>query len=253
MKILSTKYDSSVENSKPKQYSLAKLLEATKNKTEIYDSSLSAMYADLGTLTIPGVANSIPWLTYLNTIIIVIVLVKVFKCPNPFPFVYSANLQNAKAVPTPTMGTPILQQVDTYLDSIVTICLILLLIIAIAYVYKRPRKVIQTSTILRITLFSENEEIGLQLGKTLYNIDRASRLVSENMDEKPIFTLGKKLNINWQGYVLRTEEGDFELPNCIRVMPWQQHSLRTIIPSLVMIQVTAITAPEDALSWQIFY
>jgi hypothetical protein len=73
------------------------------------------------------------------------------------------------------------------------------------------------------------------------------------MDEKPILTLGKKLNINWQGYVLRTEEGDFELPNCIRVMPWQQHSLRTIIPSLIMIQVTAITASEDALSWQIFY
>jgi hypothetical protein len=32
MEILSTKYDSSVENSKPKQYSLAKLLEATKPK-----------------------------------------------------------------------------------------------------------------------------------------------------------------------------------------------------------------------------
>jgi hypothetical protein len=246
MKILSTKYDSSVENSRPKQYSLAKLLEATKNKTEIYDSSLSAMYADLGTLTIPGIANSIPWLTYLNTIIIVIVLAKVFKCPNPFPFVYSANLQNAKAVLTPTM-------VDTYLDFIVTICLILLLIIAITYVCKRPRKIIQTSTTLRITLFSENEEIGLQLGRTVYSIDTASKLISENMDEKPILTLGKKLNINWQGYVLRTEEGDFELPNCIRVMPWQQHSLRTIIPSLIMIQVTAITASEDALSWQIFY
>jgi hypothetical protein len=73
------------------------------------------------------------------------------------------------------------------------------------------------------------------------------------MDEKPILTLGKKLNINWQGYVLRTEEGDFKLPNCIRVMPWQQHLLRTIIPSLIMIQVTAITASEDAISWQIFY
>jgi hypothetical protein len=33
LKILSTKYDSSVENSRPKQYSLNKLLEATKNKT----------------------------------------------------------------------------------------------------------------------------------------------------------------------------------------------------------------------------
>jgi hypothetical protein len=151
------------------------------------------------------------------------------------------------------MGTPTLQQVDTYLDSIVTICLILLLIIAITYVYKRPRKVIQTSTTLRITLFSENEEIGLQLGKSLYKIDRASKLISENMDEKPILTLGKKLNINWQGYVLRTEEGDFELPNCIQVMPWQQHSLRTIIPTVIMIQVTALTASEDTLSWQIFY
>jgi hypothetical protein len=151
------------------------------------------------------------------------------------------------------MGTPTLQQVDTYLDSIVAICLILLLIIAITYVYKRPRKVIQTSTTLRITLFSENEEIGLQLGKTLYKIDRTSKLISENTDEKPKLTLGKKLNINWQGYVLRTEEGDFELPNCIRVMPWQQHSLRTIIPTLIMIQVTSITASEDNLSWQIFY
>jgi hypothetical protein len=151
------------------------------------------------------------------------------------------------------MGTPSLQQVDTYLDSIVTICPILLLILAITYIYKRPRKVIQTSTILRIILFSEDGEMGLPLGKTLFKIDRASKLISENMTEKPKLTLGKKLNINWQGYVLRTEEGDFELPNCIRVMPWQQHSLRTIIPTLIMIQVTAITATEDTLSWQIFY
>jgi hypothetical protein len=84
--ILSTKYDASVENAKPKQYSLAKLLEATKNKSNIYDNSLSAMYANLGSLTYPGIANSIPWLTYLNTLIIIVILVKVFQCPNPFPF-----------------------------------------------------------------------------------------------------------------------------------------------------------------------
>jgi hypothetical protein len=182
------------------------------------------MYADLGTLTIPGIANSIPWLTYLNTIIIVIVLVKVFKCPNPFPFVYSANLQNVKAVPTPTMGIPSLQHVDTYLDSIVTICLILLLIIVIIYLYKRPRKIIQTSTILKIILFSEEGEIGLPLGKTLYKIDTSSKLISENLAEKPKLTQGKKLNIDWQDYVLRTEEGDFELPNCIRVTAFSKNN-----------------------------
>jgi hypothetical protein len=235
IRILSTRYDSSVENSKPKQYSLTKLLEATKNKTEIYDSSLSAMYADLGTLTIPGIANSIPWLTYLNTIVITIVLIKVFKCPNPFPFVYSANLQSTKAMPTSTMGMPSLQQVDTYLDSVVTICVVLLLIMVVIYFCKRPREIVQTSTLLKIILFSEEEEIGLPLGKTLYKIDMSSRLTSENMEEKPILTLGKKLNINWQGYVLRTEEGDFELPNYIRVMPWQQRSLRTIIPKLIIV------------------
>jgi hypothetical protein len=232
---------------------LAKLLEATKNKTEIYDSSLSAMYADLGTLTIPGIANSIPWLTYLNTIVLVIVLVKIFQCPNPFPFVYSANLQNAKAMPTSTMGIPSLQQVDTYLDSVVTICLVLLLIIVVIYFCKKPREIVRNNTLLKIILLSEEEEIGLPLGKTLYKIDTSSHLTSENMEEKPILTLGKKLDINWRGYVLRTEEGDFELPNYIRIMPWQQRSLRTIIPKLIIVQVVATTVTGDTLSWQIFY
>jgi cbb3-type cytochrome oxidase subunit 3 len=151
------------------------------------------------------------------------------------------------------MGTPSLQQVDTYLDSIVTICLVLLLIIVIVYIYKKPRKIVQTSTILKIILFLDDREIGLPLGKTLFKIDRTSQLTSENVSEKPILTLGQKLNINWQGYVLRTEEGDFELHNYITVMPWQQLSLRNIIPTLVMIQITAITATEDTLSWEIFY
>jgi hypothetical protein len=112
---------------------------------------------------------------------------------------------------------------------------------------------VQTSTLLKIILFSEEEEIGLPLGKTLYKIDMSSKLISETMEEKPILTLGKKLDINWQGYVLRTEEGDFELPNYIRVMPWQQRSLRTIIPKLIIIQVIATTVTGDTLSWQIFY
>jgi cbb3-type cytochrome oxidase subunit 3 len=164
------------------------------------------MYADLGTLTIPSIANSMPWLTYLNTNIIIVILIKIFKCLNPYPFVYSANLQSTKALPTPTMGTPSLQQVDTYLDSIVTICLILLLIIVIAYIYKKPRKIIQTSTILKIILFSDNREIGLPLGKTLFKIDRTSQLTSENISEKPILTLRQKLNINWQGHVLKRKK-----------------------------------------------
>jgi hypothetical protein len=45
-------------------------------------------------------------------------------------------------------------------------------------------------------LFSEEEEIGLPLGKTPYKIDMSSKLTSENTEEKPKLTLGKKLNIN---------------------------------------------------------
>jgi hypothetical protein len=123
----------------------------------------------------------------------------------------------------------------------------------VIYFCRKPREIVQNSTLLKITLFSEEEEIGLPLGKTLYKIDMSSKLTSENMEEKPILTLGKKLDINWKGYVLRTEEGDFELPNYIRVMPWQQRSLRTIIPKLIIIQVVATTVTGDTLSWQIFY
>jgi hypothetical protein len=156
-------------------------------------------------------------------------------------------------MPITDIETPNLYKVDIYLDWVITICLILLLIIVLIYACKTPKKVIQTSTTLKLILFSDEGEIVLQLGKTVFNIDGTSELRSENPTVKPILTLGRKLTIDWKGYALRTEEGEYELPTNLKIMPWQLNSLRSIIPTLAMIQITAFTASDETLSWQIFY
>jgi hypothetical protein len=156
-------------------------------------------------------------------------------------------------MPITDIESPNIYKVDIYLDCVITLCLILLLIIVLIYACKTPKKVIQTSTTLKLILFSDEGEIVLQLGKTVFNIDRTSELRSENPTDKPILTLGRKLTIDWKGYALRTEEGEYELPNKLKIMPWQLNSLRSIIPTLAMIQITAFTASDETLSWQIFY
>jgi hypothetical protein len=167
--------------------------------------------------------------------------------------VYSASLQGAKALPLPCTEDPSPHRINIYLDIIVTVCLIILLVLAVGYACKQRKKVIQTHTILKLILISDEGEIVLQLGKTVCHIDRTSDLKSDKPEDKPILTLGHKLTIDWKGYAIRTEEGDYELPTKLKIMPWQQNTLRSIIPTLAMMQITALTSNDDTLSWQIFF
>jgi hypothetical protein len=83
IEILEAQYDSSIEHDKPKEYALNKLIEAAKN-----DSDLSTLYDKLGTLKHPIVSNTIPWLTYLISIVLAILLFRIIKLPRLFPLIY---------------------------------------------------------------------------------------------------------------------------------------------------------------------
>jgi hypothetical protein len=212
IKILSTKYDNSIENDKLKQYSLNKLIEASNNNTPVYDSDLSVLYSNLGTLTHPFISNSIPSLTYLNSIVIAILLIKMLKIPNPFLLIYSPNLPTttAKSIDSSCLEIHPVKQADIHLDFIVTICLIILIIAVIRLACKKRKHSVNNSTTFKLTLISPKGEIILDFGKTLCAINKTTMLYSDTPDYKPTFTLSHKLEIDWQKFVLKTGEGKYK-------------------------------------------
>jgi hypothetical protein len=252
--ILSTKYDNSVENDKTKQYSLNKLIEASNNNTPVYDNDLSALYSNLGTLTHPFISNSIPWLTYLNSIIIAVILIRTLKLPNPFPLIYSPNLPKAtaKSIDSSCLEIHPVKQADIYLDFIVTICLIILIVAVIRLACKKRKHSVNNSTTFKLTLISPKGEIILDFGKTLCAINKTTMLYSDTPDCKPTFALSHKLEIDWQKYLLKTGEGKYKLPVEVKLLPWQITTLREIIPELTLIQISAVNNLGEPLSWQIF-
>jgi hypothetical protein len=183
-KLLSVEFQNSMENDKPKQYSLKKLIQAAKNKTIVYDDEISAMYAKLGFMTTPTVSSTLPWLTYINSIIIAYLVFRII----PFHKFKIAKIVTAIAAatkasviyspPTSPQPPPIATQLSTeialWLDVATVIALLLVIILLCCYLWRKIRHA--NKTMFEITFFAGSDEISLDLGRSAYKVDEDSEL-----------------------------------------------------------------------------
>jgi hypothetical protein len=61
------------------------------NDSKAYNDEVSAMAANLGYMAHPTISGSVPWLTYLNTFIIILILIYIILC-NIFTGVATASI-----------------------------------------------------------------------------------------------------------------------------------------------------------------
>jgi hypothetical protein len=116
--VLSQEFAKSVANDASQRYSLKKLMETARNDNIAYNNEISAMYANLGYITNPLISNSVPWMTYLNSVLIIGIIIFLIPC-NRVPTVATASAATSMT-PVQTKAFSIAQQ-----DTIATINLTL--------------------------------------------------------------------------------------------------------------------------------
>jgi ABC-type multidrug transport system fused ATPase/permease subunit len=236
--ILSALFSQSVANDKPKQYSLKKLIEAASNDSKAYKDEVSVMAANLGFMANPTVSGSVPWLTYLNTLIIILILIYIIPC-NRFTGVATASMLPVQAHAFSDIQEETVTSISLILAFIVTGCILVAFII---YFWKnccREKSNTLKKTSFHLTLYAGEDEISIDIGKSAFRVTDNTNLVSSTPEVLPIIRVSLSMFIDWHEYVLQGDRSQFHVPSLIKLKPWQLPLLYRIVPKLRVLQVSA--------------
>jgi hypothetical protein len=250
LQLVSSQFDQSVARDKPKEYALSKLIAATKNKTIAYDDEVTMLSSNLGYLQNTVISNSIPWLTYVNSLILIVVLFRIFPCAGLLT-VTTPNIPPVSADPVVYSG--LLTSTTLFLDFILVTCAILALLLYFWKICCKSRLKRFNQTAFKITLFAGEDEISFDLGQSAFKLTTDAELHSNTPGDLPQIVAAMTLVVDWRGYALRNTKITFNLPTSASVKPWQLLILKKILPNLRVLQITAFSGPQEPLSWSIFY
>jgi hypothetical protein len=254
--VLSQEFAKSVANDAPQRYSLKKLMATARNDNIAYNNEITAMSANLGYITNPIVSNSIPWMTYINTFLIIGIIIFLVPC-NKVPTVATASTA-ASMLPMSTKAFSIAQQdtvtvMNLTLDFALTICIIAIVTLYLWKVCYKDRKNKLIKTVFQLTLYAGEDEISLELGKSAFKVTDTTEFTSPNTTLLPKISVSLSMIIDWQNYVLQTNKSQFNLPTIIKLKPWHLPLLHRVVPNLKALQLTALCAGQQIQSWTIFY
>jgi hypothetical protein len=151
LQLVSSQFENSVARDKHKEYALSKIIAATKNKTIAYDDEITMLSSNLGFLQNSFVSNSIPWITYLNSVILIIVLFRIFPCAGLF----TVTTQNTPTVSAdPVLYSGLLTSTTLFLDLILVTCAELALLLYFWKLCCKSRIKRYRQTAFKITLFN---------------------------------------------------------------------------------------------------
>jgi hypothetical protein len=231
-------------------------METARNDNIAYNNEISAMSANLGYITNPLISNSIPWMTYLNSILILGIIIFLIPC-NKMPTVATAGTA-ASMLPMQTRAFSIAQQdaittINLTLDFALTVCIIVGVVILLWKFCYRERKNKLSKTLFQLTLYAGEDEISLELGKSAFKITDTTEFISPASETLPKITVSLSMIIDWQNYVLQTNKSQFHLPNIIKLKPWQLPLLHRVVPQLKALQLTALCDGHQIQSWTLFF
>jgi hypothetical protein len=254
--VLKQEFAKSVASDAPQRYSLKKLMQTARNDNIAYNNEISAMSANLGYITNPLISNSVPWITYLNTVLIVGIIIFLVPC-NKMPTVATAGA-TASMLPTQIRAFSLAQQ-DTIavmtltLDFVLTICIIAGIVLYLWKFCCKDRRTKLIKTIFQITLYAGEDEVSLELGKSAFKVTEATDLVSPDNALLPRITVSLSMIIDWHNYVLQNNSSQFHLPTIVKLKPWQLPLLHRVVPKLKALQLTALCDGHQIQSWTLFY
>jgi hypothetical protein len=253
--VLSQEFAKSVANDAPQRYSLKKLMATARNDNIAYNNEISAMSANLGYITNPLISNSIPWMTYVNTVLIIGIIIFLIPC-NKMPTVATIGATTSM-LPVQTRAFSIAQQdsiaiATLTLDFALTICIIVGIVLYLWKFCYKDKKNRLIKTIFQLTLYAGEDEVSLELGKTAFKVTEATDFVSPDA-LLPRITVSLSMIIDWQNYVLQTNKSQFHLPTIVKLKPWQLPLLHRVVPKLKALQLTALCDGHQIQSWTLFY
>jgi hypothetical protein len=243
-KILEHNFHSSLLSDQPIKLSLNKLLNQAKMKDRAYINDITALHASLGYLTDDRVSTSIPWLTYINfflTMLITIFLFLKFGCVG---LLITAPPAHALSIEQTLLSNFKLAE---WFDIFIILLLLFGLITFLFFKNKRPC----FATYLYITFFSDNNECTLFLRSTNLHVVPNGRLITHSTI--PTFRLRLFLYINWQQISLVNSDVTICLPSRILLSPREYYHLRALLPNLKNVQIAAhaSTSRNSLVSWVI--
>jgi hypothetical protein len=135
------------------------------------------MSANLGFMTNPTVSGSVPWLTYLNSIVLIGIIIFLVPC-NRLPSVATASMLPTKANAFSIIEQETLTSINLVLEFIIAGCIIVGVMI---YIWKSCCKDRQTEmfkTLFQLTLYAGEDESSVDLGKSAFKITEATQFTS---------------------------------------------------------------------------
>jgi hypothetical protein len=249
--ILSAEFTQSVANDKPKQYSLKKLIEAASNDSKAYNDEVSVMAANLGYMANPTISGSVPWLTYLNSLIIIVIVIYIIPC-NRFTGVATATMLPAHAHAFSDIQEETVTSISLILAFIVTGCVLVAFIIYFWRNCCKQKSHSHLQTSFQLTLYAGEDEISIDIGKSAFRVTDNTNLASPTPDKLPLIRVSLSMFVDWNDYVLQGDRSQFHLPTLIKLRPWQLPLLYRIVPKLRVLQVSAYTGTQSH-SWTLFY
>jgi hypothetical protein len=190
--VLSQEFAKRVANDAPRRYSLKKLMETARNDNIAYKNEISAMSANLGYITNPLISNSIPWMTYVNSVLIIGIIIFLIPC-NKLPTVATTSA-TAAMLPMQTRAFSIAQQdtitsINLIVEFALTTCIIVGVIVLFWKFCYRERKNKLSKTLFQLTLYACEDEISLELGKSAFKITDTTEFISSTPETLPKITM----------------------------------------------------------------
>jgi hypothetical protein len=108
-------------------------------------------------------------------------------------------------------------------------------------------------TAFKFTLFAGEDEISFDLGHSAFKFTADTELHSNTPGDLPQIVAAMTFVVDWRGYALRNTKITFNLPTSASVKPWHLPILKIILSNLRVLQITAVSGPQEPLSWSIFY
>jgi hypothetical protein len=168
----------------------------------------------------PTISGSVPWLTYFNSLVIILIVIYIIPC-NRFTGVATATMLPAHAHAFSDIQEETVTSISLILAFIVTGCILVALVI---YFWKncckqKAHKHLKTS--FQLTLYAGEDEISLDIGKSAFRVTDNTNLVSPTPDKLPLIRVSLSMFVDWNEYVLQGDRLQFHLPTLIKLKPIQ--------------------------------